>query len=200
MNPYKLFGSFVAAAVVTSSAFAQSTGPAANASLRGVRAAELGFGYVNPNNSGLNAYATNLSANLPVAANLDLGAALTYGWVEANSSVDATTLEVNATAWQDFAAARGFATVSLGYGWLPAPLDDDWMWGVRLGAEFDLSASLTAVLSAGYDASFDDASDGVFDGSVRLNYRATDKLLPYVEVSNIEGGDWGAAIGVAWAF
>ncbi len=200
MNPYKLFGSFIAAAVVSSSVFAQSTAPAVNASLRGVRVAELGFGFVNPNHSGLNVYATNLSANLPISTNLDLGAALTHSWVEANSSVDATTLEVSATAWQDFAAARGFATVSLGYGWLPAPLDDDWMWGARVGAEFDLSAKFTAVLSTGYDASFDNADEGSFDGTLRLNYRASDKLLPYVEVSNIEGGDWGAAIGVAWAF
>lgn len=200
MKPSQLLGSLLAAALVSTSVFAQSTAPAANASLRGVRAAELGFGFVNTNGSSLDVFASNLELNLPVSAQVDLGAALSYSWVESHSDVDSTTLEISATAYQDFAAARGFATVSLGYAWLPGPLDDDGVWGARVGAEFDLSSRFTAVLSAGYDDSFDSDLDGSFDGTVRLNYRATDKLLPYLAVSNIEGGDWGAAIGLAYAF
>ncbi|WP_221032299.1 hypothetical protein [Actomonas aquatica] len=200
MKPHNLIGSLIVAALVSTTAFAQGSTPATNASLRGVRAAELGFGFVNPNHSSLNVYATNLGVNVPVSANVDLGAALTYGWVEANSDVDTTDLSVSATVYQDFAQVRAFAAVSLGYAWLPGALDDDWIWGARVGAEFDLGSRFTTVLSAGYDDSFDNGSDGAFDGTVRLNYRATDKLLPYVEVSNIEGGDWGAALGVAYAF
>src|SRR5690606_20724861 len=108
---------------------------------------------------------------------------------------------IDATYFTELSSnSRGFATLSVGYAWLDWPFDDEWVWGGRVGAEFDVNAQFTAIASVGYDATFDHGSDGVFDGSLRLNYRASDKLLPYIEVSAIEGGDWGAALGVAYKF
>ncbi|MCC5022944.1 MAG: hypothetical protein J6386_09200 [Candidatus Synoicihabitans palmerolidicus] len=88
----------------------------------------------------------------------------------------------------------------MGYAWLPFDAGNEWFWGIRAGAEFDFNSRLTAIASVGYDDEFEGSSDGAFDGSVRLNYRANDRLLPYLEVSAFEAGNWGSSIGIAYKF
>ena len=200
MNPYKLFSSFIAAAVVTTAAVAQSSTASSNASLLGSRVAELGFGFVSVKGSSLDLYATGATVNIRVSTGLDIAAGVSHAWVEANSSIDTTTANLSAIAYRDFASVRGFAVASLGYAWFPGGWGDDWSWALRLGTEFDLSPRFTAIASAGYDDLFDNNSEGTFDGSLRLNYRASDRVLPYVETTLIEGGNWGAVVGLAFKF
>lgn len=201
MNPTKFFGSLILTATLATATFAQSSSTSSGASLRGVQHVEASFGYSDIKGLSDNLYGANIAFNAPVAEGFDLGAELAYAWVETRFvTLETTTINAHATAFRDFNNIRGFATASLGYAWFNHGIDGEALWGVRLGTEFNLSERLTAIVSGGFDDAFDSATSGTFDGSLRFNYLASETVLPFVEISIIEGGSFAARAGLAWTF
>lgn len=200
MKTSSLCAALVAALSLGSLASAQSTAPGRGASLLGARTAELGFGYVDVNASSVDAFAGNLSLNLPVATGVDLTASYTHSWVEGHGNLNAELLDVGVVGYRDLGAVTAFGQLTLGYDWAEYGWADDFVWGVRAGAEYSPTQTVTLIGSVGYDDGFDSSTEGAFDGTVRINYRASDKLVPYLSATWLEGGSIGASIGVAYRF
>ena len=197
MTTTKTVVSLLAALAAGATAFAQTdvSTPVESNGLLGQRYVEAGLGFIDVNNSRVDAFGAGLTVNLPVAPSFDVSADYAYSWVESFSEVDAHQITANGTYYiQAEQNLKTFARVSLGYAW--ADWDNHATWGVSFGAEFQLAPQVVVTASAGYDDDFESGDNGAFDATVTGHYWFTRQVGAFAAVSYIEGGNYGLFGGV----
>lgn len=195
--------SALAALAACASGFAQTApaNPAVETSggLLGHRYAEYAFGYLDINNSDIDAFGAGLTVNLPVAPSIDVSWNYTYSWLEGHRKNDAHDVSATGIYYIDTGKLRPFGGLEVGYSW------NDWSdgatWGALAGVEYQVNTQLVLRGSVGYSDDFRRGNDaGTFDGTVRGNYWLTHNLSVFLEASLIEGGNRGIAGGVSVKF
>lgn len=98
---------------------------------------ELSFGAQDIRHVSPNFYDLNLSGNVPVAPNFDVGGGYSYGWIRGNAHGHSNTLNAYTTAYLTTQGARPFVSAGLGYQWthFAGTKNDEGFWGAAIGVE-----------------------------------------------------------------
>lgn len=181
-----------------SASFAQQ----ASASLLGVRYVEAGFGYLDVNNSNIDAFTVGANVNVPVTANLDLTVGYSHDWIEDNQSLYDNVLTVSATGYITEGEWRTFVTGGLGHVWESSAIggDEYAIWNVGIGAEYSFNnqTALTAVVS--YADDFDSGDNHSIAGTVRLSHWFTSSIAGTAGLAWLEEGHIGYAVSAILKF
>lgn len=202
----------------------QTTPPppaAPSGGLLGKRYVDLNFGVQDIKHFPKNAYNVGLSANLPVAPGVDLGAGYAYSWLSGTTTtprVRSDIIQGTVTLFPPNATfsngARPFVAAGIGYQWDNVSLsgtphsfnfssDADYgLWGLALGVEIPVKAfSLTPVISYNDDFRNSHQSSQAYDYGVEANCWVTDEVAVYggiayedVRHSNLDSWNYNAGV------
>jgi hypothetical protein len=196
-----------AVVAASSCAFAQTApeNPAASGSagLLGFRYAEANVGIVDLNHTDVSLYGIGGTVNLPVAPNFDVSLDYAYSWTNHNTSFHANAISATGIYYVETAAGvKAFGGLSLGYDWSRwyGSNDDRATWGAVAGLEYQVTQQFVLTVSAGYDDDFKSGDNSSFDGTVAGHYWITKQIALSAEVSLIEGGNVGYAVGATFRF
>lgn len=184
-----------------SASFAQQS-TSNSASLLGVQYVEVGFGYLDINNSATDAFALGADVNVPLTANLDLNVGYGYGWAENNGSLYANSVSADLVAYLTEGALRPFVTGGLGYVWESNSLggDEYATWDVGVGAEYSFNDTTSVAALVSYDDDFESGDNHSISGTVQANHWFTSTLAGTIGVSWLEYGDIGYAVSAIFKF
>lgn len=167
--------------------------------LLGKRHFDLGFAYVDTNHSNTDAYSTGAFVNVPVSANIDVGAGYGYSWAEGNSANDVHSLGTSVTFFtKEGAYMKPFVSLGLDYVW--PDNNDHFTWAADAGVEFAINSKLAVSVSGGFSDDFRGDIDGNWSGDLSANYWLTKSVAAVAAVSWIEGGHVGYTLGCSFRY
>ena len=191
----------LAASLLSVGAFAQSaTVETSSAGLLGKRYAEAGFGLSDYRHTYIDGLASGLNVNLPVNANFDASLGYSYAWFEGDEGIG-HSVNAAVTGYLSRGGNKPYARLGLGYAWLHDWIDSDHgVWSTEVGIERAVNDKVSATFSVGYADDFGQHRAGLWDVSVGGTYAFCSKLVGTAEISYIEYGTVGYAVGLAYRF
>lgn len=202
----------LALGVIAATAASYAQQPAASTTtpigILGRQYTELSFGVQDIKHLSPDAYSLGVAGNVPVAANIDLGAAYTYGWIRGGLNAHGNTLSTSATLHTTYSGMKPFAALALGYQWAHgAGFKDDYgVWGGAIGVEIPVGAC-TVTPSVAYADDFlgSRKSSQEIIGNVEANHWFSQTTAGFVGVgygdTQRSGADsWNYSVGLRLKF
>ncbi len=187
-------------------AFAQSDATASASSSASASAGLLGKRYVEAQaflidyqNFEDNGFGVGAAVNVPVTANVDVGAWFQHNWTEGDQGDNFQDLALYVTGYCEHGDLRPFATASIAYEWWS--VSDDFWYQLDVGAEYTISDQLSVSARVGwFDYFSSDWDNGAFLVSTRANYWVTPTIATSLTVGYVEGGTWNYGVAAVFTF
>jgi hypothetical protein len=135
--------------------YAQSASSSEPVGLLGQKYSEIAFGVNDIKHVSPNIYDLGVSGNVPVSANIDVGAGYSYSWARGAIAGHANTLSGGATAYMPLGKVKPFVGLGLGYQWTHfGRRDHQVIWAAGAGVEIP-AGFVTLTPSVIYTDDFD---------------------------------------------
>lgn len=176
-----------------------STPEAPSSGLLGKRYVEASTFLIDYQNFPDHGYGLGTAVNVPLTANLDVGAFFQYNWTESDASDHFQDLGVYLAAYVERGKFRPFARATIAYEWWTVS-DDPW-YQIDLGSEYLISDRLSVSAQVSWvEFLSGDWNGGSFAGTGRANYWVTTGIATSVYVTYAEGGTWTYGLGAVFKF
>ncbi|MBA4136823.1 MAG: hypothetical protein C0518_05855 [Opitutus sp.] len=215
MKNYISLKSFLLAAAASlglaTSAFAQTTVPATElapvtraSGLLGQNYASLSYGFVDLDDTGIDASSYTIAFNQAVRDGLD--SMLEYDYTRSDrifgSRLTQHSLLLGARAYTNYNGIKPYAEVGVGWVWqkFGGTSDNSFAWGVGVGAEFELASAFTVTPFVRYTDITEGSDNGAFEFGAKANYWLNEKFSVMGGVSRDDDSNMTYRVGVNYRY
>lgn len=205
MKSFIKIASVSAALIVAVAAQAQQASSTATESsgLIGKRYVSATASYTDVPSSTWGLFDSNLTFNMPVLSNVDVGATYEYSWLEGHRKINEQAPSVYATGYVTEGAFKPFATFQLGYAWDRNPgfqSSNRAVYATQLGVQWSIDKNLALTLSGNRTADFKSGDNSGYSATLGLNIAVTKSVDVIIQGIWAENATGGAGLGMAYKF